>query len=391
MELLVKRDGVNLYPTEGKVEIEDDVPDFLKVPRVVNQYSVNYLEKRLENDDLLIDHTLDFRVERDNEFFSWQNYLLFKKRCDFLGIPLDPIPHIPAFWSGYRSAIVRDPSNGDWYRLKGISLDPKNPVSVKMSDSEDEKMWRIQGGQESYSARFEKRMSDRFNRVLREEGIDPVMEVKGFWKYPNLARRTKPYASVSKIAGDTRLDELMFILESLATKKMRGNLREKVFEHGGYTFSGNKFNESIGTFYYDVGFTVGRLKRLMDKNGQTWSSDYEQSNAHFGNIVLYNGSDKIKVGLVDFDASCDVSELSRSELKALQEREYNLLLQNAERLVHIGPRQINGKPFANVKGIVSPGNARERLVEGFTEGYASQRRSYTNEIDLEPISIGNNF
>ncbi len=386
MELLVKRDGVNLYPTEGKVELEDDVPDFLKVPRVVDKHSVNDLKQRSEDDDLLIDTPNDFEIDMNNADFSWQNYLLFKERCESLGIPLDPIPHIPAFWSGYRSAITQDPTTGDWYRLKGISLDPQNPFSVKMSDSEDEKMWRIQGGQESYSARFEKRMSDRFNRVLREEGIDPVMEVKGFWKYPNLARRTKPYASVSKIAGDTRLDELLFVLESLYTKKMKGKTRnDGGIQFGGCTPNGIKFLEVLAKFHYDVGFVIGRLKRLMDKNGQTWSSEYEQSNAHIGNIVLYNGSDKLKVGFVDFDASCDTTELSRSQLKAIQDREYNLLLSNAQNLVHISPRQINGKPFIDVKGILIPrtdnGN-REFLVNGIVNGYHSRKRSYTNEVDL---------
>lgn len=385
MELLVKRDINTLMNTEGRVFVDSDVPDFLKVPRVVPKEQVKSIKERYPEDDLLIQNGKDHE-EIDHHFkyitssppenwFGWLFYYMNRHNGK------KPIQEVPSLWSGYRSSLVRDPKTNKWFRLKGISLNPLQPEVTHVSDG----FYRIQGGQEKYSAEFEQIMSNRFNRILEDVGIEPVMKVKGMWKYPILARRTRPAASVIEVKGDTRLDELIFILAGLASSKFYvGERNGDKVDIGMLSHSGEKFSKTLGTFCYDVGYVVGRLKRLMDKSGQTWSSDYEQSNAHVGNIVLYNGTDKLKVGLVDFDASCDTREFSRSQLKAIQKGEYEFIRKTIFSNP-ISPRAIQGKPslFLQKNGFVIGFNEeRGKFVEGFDAGYKSEKRSYSNEVDL---------
>ncbi|MEK6883100.1 MAG: hypothetical protein AABY22_25975 [Nanoarchaeota archaeon] len=54
MELLIKRDSNTLEKTEGKADVDESLPDYLKVPRVVPQNQVESLSPRSNDDDLLI-------------------------------------------------------------------------------------------------------------------------------------------------------------------------------------------------------------------------------------------------------------------------------------------------------------------------------------------------
>ena len=383
MELLVKRDGTLLEKAEGKVFVDSDVPDFLKVARVVPQEEVKFLRQRSLDDDLLIADEKDYSETSAILHFNYSGGIV-GKLAKLFSKTLNS-NSIPGLWSGYRSALVQDPDTKKLFRLKGISLNPQNPISVEMSGG----MYKIEGGQEKQSAEFEQKMSERFNKVLEDAGIEPVMRVKGMWKYPCLARRVRPAASVVEVKGDTRLDELLFIMERLALNKMYTRDTKdlengmKRVEIGELTFHGEDFHKHAKNLFHNIGYVVGRLKRLMDKSGQTWSSDYEQTNAHIGNIALYNGTDKLRVGLVDFDASCDATELSRSQIKALQEREYTSIIATAQR-GPISPRAITGKPLnKGIKVLHTP--LRNGFIEGFQEGYSCENKDYTNEIDLSEL------
>ncbi|MGA2130034.1 MAG: hypothetical protein ABSG05_00240 [Candidatus Pacearchaeota archaeon] len=391
MELLVKRDPNTLSTTDGKV-IGDDLPKFLRTPRVVPQGQVENLNGRNPNDDLLIVDESDFK-EIEEHFKSGGQEVEYqgvskpqkeiKQKLDSIVRMVSQFPGMntytprffPGLWSGYRSALVQDPETKKWYKLKGVSVDPENPVAQDMGDGH----FRIVGGQEGFSAQFEKLMSNKFNQVLQSVGIEPAMSVRGFWKYPVLVRNVRPTATITEIKGDTRLDELMIILDGLAThkfymgRKTRDGKGNSAIEIGEFTKQGEEYIKTLGKFYYDIGFVVGRLKRLMDRNVQTWSSNFEQTNAHIGNIVLYNGSDKVKVGLVDFDASCDTRDYSRSEIRDLQERERRNILESA---LHgpISPRQIQGKPFLGREHIMVQ-ETRKRFIDGFNTGYESSNRN----------------
>ena len=165
-------------------------------------------------------------------------------------------------------------------------------------------------------------------------------------------------ASVVKVEGDTRLDEFMDLVENYFVSRVGCN---------GVNRNGYELNLRIKQLYHDMGFSVGRLKKLMDKNNQTWSSDNERSNAHIGNVVLYNGTDKVKLGFVDFDASCDTNDFSKSKLKALQKIEYDSII-NSAKSMPISPRKIQMGFLKSDKKYVVP-EWRNDFVLGFETGY----------------------
>lgn len=164
MKLLIKRDPTKIIPTKGKVELDSDVSDFLKEVHSVNLSIRDSLEER-SGDDLFISNPQDYE-QINSHLNSGVN------------------GSIPAVWSGYRSVLVSDGDDG-LYKLKGVSLNPKSPECRELGDG----TFDVFGAQWRRSAMYEKQMSDKFNTVLREEGIEPVMECKGFWHYPKKVRR----------------------------------------------------------------------------------------------------------------------------------------------------------------------------------------------------------
>jgi len=316
MKLLIKRDTTQLTKAEGRAELDSSVPKIFQTPRVVPGFEVNKFQERDSNDDLIIANREDYQ-EIDNHLQvtnTQRKMFIFKKNLEKLSVL--------GVWSGYRSVLVSN-GNGGLYRLKGISFDPENPHITKYDDG----TYEVFGGQPLQSARFEKKMSDKFNKILKNEGIVPIMTCRGYWHYPTKVNRRKLAASVVEVQGDTRLDEFMFLIENYLSYRL--NLKQ-----GGQAvnvnYQGKKLFCALGNLYSEMGFFTGRLKKLMDKNNQTWSADSDRSNAHIGNIVLYNGKDKVKLGFVDFDASCDVNDFSKSKIKAMQKREYDTIINSAK-------------------------------------------------------------
>lgn len=369
MELLVKRDPVDLIKTEGNAVVNADIPDYLKIPRVARGEQIEFISPRSSEDDLLIASSEDYEGMMRHLKYDYKPHL----------------NSIGALWSGYRSAILQDSDTKKWYKIKGIAFDPKKPV-VKTFDDNN---YRIVGAMTKMNAEYEAEMSEKFNDSLRGEGIEPVMEFKGMWEYPVKAKGKTLAASVMEIKGDTRLDELMAVLDGLASKKYaiagRTEKTGKIVSYSiGYlTNSGEIFQNNLKRLYHEMGFVTGRLKKIMDKNNQTWSSDCtQQSNSHIGNIVVYNGTECLKVGLVDFDISCDSKDFSKSKLKALQKKE----IEDIKASVMggpISPREINGLPFSGENFYQK--EIREKFAVGFDEGYSSRDFSipYKNTISLE--------
>lgn len=279
--------------------------------------------------------------------------------------------------------MVRDPNNGKLYKLKGISLDPKKPVCVPLS--EDGWDFKIEGGQEGYRVEFEKRMLDKYNRILESEGIEPAMKFKGIWKYPVLAKTTRPVGSIFEVKGDTRLDELLLVMEALTVPKFYlGKKNRGIVDIGKLTQDGERYLNYSCNLFRDIGCATGRLKRLMDKGWQTWSADSENTNSHTGNIVLYNQDDKLKVGFVDFDASCDSSDFSKSKLRAIQKKEFDIIQGSMMSPSVISWRMMDGKIRLQMadKGTIVLRDLRHWLIRGFQEGYESGDKPYRNEVDL---------
>lgn len=361
MKLLINRDPTYLQDTEGNAEVDDNVPNYLKKPKVVVRDWVNKVFNRNPKDDLIL------TSEQDG--FNMAALLLSGGSFG---------SSFPALWSGYRSVLMGT-MNRDLYRLKGVSF---NPEKLEFMDHENGD-WEVFGGQPLFSARYEKQMSDKFNQVLVNEGITPVMTCKGFWHYDKKARGRKLAASVVKVEGDTRLDEMMFIIESYFA------YRTDAFKKGKAEFNREGYNlfTSVSDLYYKLGVSTGLLKKLMDKNNQTWSADNDRSNAHIGNIVLYNDKGTIKTGFVDFDASCDTNDFSKSKINEMQKKEYGTIIKSA----NAGPislRKIMLEFMKDKKNYIGFTQLREKFIKGFEIGYA---REIKTSIDLYPAVFGVDF
>lgn len=352
MRLLVQRDKNYLASCDGEPVLSSNAPEFLRTPRYIPQKQVMSLSEKPKEDDLLIACREDYRVIDAH----------LKSR---------PNGAYPGIWSGRRSAIVQDLETKRLYKLKGVSLylgEPQEIIAVRFPNG----FFRINGGQKMLDARYEMEKSELFNKVLQDEGMKPAMQYVGMWKYPILVKGRRPVASICEIEGDTRLDELMCVIESSAKRHMRDG------DHY-YTFEGSIFNESIQRFYYNVGHAVGGLKRLMDRSGQTWSCQGQRTNAHIGNVVLWREKSFLRVGLVDFDASMTPKELSKSEIRAIQEGEYKSIIDSVPNFS--SPRPIG---FLSGEVLFRFSDWMQKFVEGFEKGYKSSRKGkYSNELPFD--------
>ncbi|MFQ5531995.1 MAG: hypothetical protein ACE5ES_05245, partial [Candidatus Nanoarchaeia archaeon] len=179
MKLLIDRDLIELVEIKGKVELDSDVPAELAKVRVVHPDFVKVGTRREADDDLFIANRHDLT---------------------YIGNVLNGGIHGNNFgaWSGWRSVLVGDGNRG-LYRLKGVSLNPRKPEIIDVSETE----FDVFGGQSIDCAEYEKHMSDKFNKTLAKEGITPIMTCKGYWHFPKKIRGDKYSASVIKVEGDT--------------------------------------------------------------------------------------------------------------------------------------------------------------------------------------------
>ncbi|MBI4142062.1 hypothetical protein HY484_04005 [Candidatus Woesearchaeota archaeon] len=289
MELLVKRDPVILERCVGKAHVNTTVADELKHPYVIPQIEVTC----------------------PPVYASLADRLMTPDYADAFELNAMDNNQIEAVWSGYRCAIVRG-SNGKLYRLKGVAFNFENP-DFETTDNG----LVLFGGQPKYAVEFEQEMSDLFNQHLRKYGITPVMECKGYWEYPVKKKEFVAAASVIEVKGDTRLDEYMAVIES-------------AFERAVIPAKPNKKGllvaKRIGQLYYDIGFVVGQLKRIMVKHEQTWGTDKGPSNAHTGNVVLCQDNYNVRIGLVDWDASCTTADFPSEKLAEMQLQEADIFM-----------------------------------------------------------------
>lgn len=348
MELLIEREPTLLSYAGGKAFVGSDVPEFLKKPLCV--HSALREQIRDNDSDLLL---------KDDGDCAWIEKHLCKHSKD--------LP-VPALWSGRRSVLVQDPLSRKMYRIKGAAIDPYNPEPIIEKDNV-----RINGGQKLYNAICEARNSSCLNNILGDVGIEPVMIPIGIWKYPTLCRKLRPAASVFEVKGDTRLDELVIVLESLVSQRIKGRQ---------YTCNWSMFFEDAVPLMFEVGVITGRLKGLMDRRGMVWGHDKGNTNAHWGNVVLYRDADKLRVNLVDLDMAGIKGDYTKQEMRKLQKEEYKDVITDMKTANAYSPREIHGKPF-DYKGKGYFINCiRKPLRMGFDKGYSISSRKYSNELDI---------
>ena len=259
--LLVHRDPLYLVETKGKVEAVKQMPDFLSKAPLVAHPSHIHEERSWEFVNELFIKELALVVNYDKTILTEDRDpfdYCFKHKF----VHNFPIKGVPALWSGWRSCIVKDPETQQIYRLKGITF--TNPPKLE----KEKDHVTIEGGQREYSAENERIYSNRFNKFLREEGIEPTMDYLGRYIYPIKVNGEKLATSIMKIKGDTRLDELTDILELNieVLKDIASSSKNRYYIESNMA----KILEKTNQLYFDLGFIVGRMKRLMTRINMTW-------------------------------------------------------------------------------------------------------------------------
>ena len=358
--LFVRRDQTSLSYRTGRLEAVGTIPEFLQKPlgytptACFHMLLMKELEERHSDcgslsSDLLY-HQLPIGKRKTNGFHRLED------------------EKIPALRSGYRSCLVEDPEEKKIYRLKGVAADERHTIINNNQET------LIIGGQLLREAMLEREYSEKFNALLRENGIDTIMEVLGYYVLPIKAEEKKLATTIMHVLGDTRLDELFYVIEAIYS-----NIRGKKVKE--------EFHKEAEKLYEEFGYSLGKLKRLMDTNNIRWSSYSNFSNAHTGNFVVFeNASGNLQPGLVDFDGSSDWTVLSKTELDDLQRSEFNNIIKTA-----MSPEPISIHSIGiDYDQAVFNEQFRKRFVLGFERGHESSE-DVRHDIDISALYNLYNF
>lgn len=326
--------------------------------------------------------------------------------------PLVRAPHgdIEGLESGYRSGILPD-IEGKMYKLKGcrpsekvIYREPKGSQFLWMAQHEAENVLQIRS-------------------LFLREGYPYPIEPIGFWIYDNiLVKNELTAATLYRISGDTRLDELL------------GWLEKDVPVLCGIP---DKYKEAIVPIFEKLGVMTGRLFRTLHNNHYSWDWISPRSNSHPGNVIVFpDYSEKINLGLVDFDNVLKFNpKTERRSMKDTQEHDLECFTKqiNSFRIVS-GSRRKRARTMLdqlatninrrvsresekqglakNLEGLVGNGNALQKefgnsfetmsvrtyFLDGLQKGYKNPD-TYISEISLRDIrdfkqnirDLGNDF
>jgi len=244
--------------------------------------------------------------------------------------------NIPALNSGYRSALVYD--NGNMYRIKAC----KPMRRPRLKDLPEEPL----GGQ--ILSRVESEIENMivYKEIFEQEGIPYPCLPLGYYKY-GLEYNGEPMAAtLFKIEGDTRLDELVAFLES-----------EVMNENGAVP--------ELFDLLDKLAYKAGRIKRMTDDRGYVLGL----ANSHSGNFVVFEMDGEIHLGNVDLDSAYkpEFIDLSAEDTKHLQGREQDRIIDS-----FYSPEIMSGQRFRvrlSRRGNNIEADHRTALIGGFKRGY----------------------
>jgi hypothetical protein len=378
MSLLIYRDPLHLVETKGKVEAVKKLPDFLAKNPLVAHSSYIHDEREWE----FIHELFIKESTRVNTYYE----VILKKDEDPFVSPFKhkfvhnfPVEGIPALWSGWRSCIVKDPETQQMYRLKGITF--RNPPKIEIGKD----YVIVEGGAKERSAENERIYSNRFNKFLQEEGIEPAMEYVGKYVHPIKVFGEKLTTSIIKTRGDTRLDELSDVLELNVWA-----LEDKAINSKNIYYIAKdiyQIRRKVDQLYFDLGFIVGRMKRLMTKINMTWSDNLERINHHLGNVVVYPSEEYLCLGFVDFESACNGRDMGKKRIRKQQSEEFiDMKKDQAIRGACARPLLIFEKEnFWDCFTHNILYSEKKPLSEGFVKGYHSRAKKLTNKIEYHRL------
>ncbi|MEK6874172.1 MAG: hypothetical protein AABX52_00290 [Nanoarchaeota archaeon] len=187
----------------------------------------------------------------------------------------------------------------------------------------------------------------------------------GWYDYEQVFRGNKLYAGLFSIKGDTRLDEIL--VELTKTSYILKN---------GWSHKIVSICKHVDELCFTLGKIAGLRLRQLANTGIPWSRRFSSSNAHIGNMVLYDDNGATTIGVVDLDAAGGFMK-SKTKMQDLIKDQYDMILKD---LINPVYTSLSTDHILYNKGIVPGGYTL--TGEGFIEGYRHGRTEYIKTTEI---------
>ena len=176
----------------------------------------------------------------------------------------------------------------------------------------------------------------------------------GWYDYQTEYRGDKIQAGLFLVKGDTRLDEI------LTTFAVAGYALEDSHLPMPTT---KRFQQQLDEVSFAIGRIAGIRLKQLDQTGIPWSRRTGNSNAHIGNMVLYDLGGKTTIGIVDLDAAGGFMKSAKRKQHVIS-TQYTKILRDINEPTHISPAL--DSPLHN---LFYPRSGYSPAAQGFVKGY----------------------
>lgn len=176
----------------------------------------------------------------------------------------------------------------------------------------------------------------------------------GWYDYGTDYHGDNMQAGLFIIKGDTRLDEILTTFAAAEYAMVDSQLPAPV-QH--------RFLQQLDEMSFIIGRIAGIRLKQLDQTGIPWSRRTGNSNAHIGNMVLYDQHNKTTIGIVDLDAAGGFMRSIKHKQYVIG-AQYSKILMDINEPIHISPAL--DSPLRNQ---FYPRNGYSPAAQGFVEGY----------------------
>ncbi len=176
----------------------------------------------------------------------------------------------------------------------------------------------------------------------------------GWYDYGTEYRGEKVQAGLFLVKGDTRLDEILFLLAGAEGLIADAGLPDK---------RTSKFYRYFDEACFVLGRIAGIRLKQLDQTGIPWSRRTGNSNAHIGNMVVYDQNGETTIGIVDFDAAGGFMKSTKRKKEVIS-TQYAKILQDINE-----PVSLSSATDSSIHNQFYPRKGYSAAAQGFVEGY----------------------
>ena len=272
----IQQDEINKDSITETIKFADDL-SYIKP-----EYEAHFIPTIPETQVHFVNKNLKEDEKENTDFFLNEPLIKTKKIKNYT-------PYYQCIISGHRSALIKDPKTGIYYRLKGCGNDE---IGFNLLKSEGYiKEYNTRGSQFISTCFRELYFSEKVNEALKKIDIPCANSPKGFWKYSknlNILANEKvknedipilenkipeidKYCGIFATLGDKRLRTHLLcglekILEKIAKLCIsKGVFKEKELDEIKKIFPENRLPNKIETFKTITFFGPSKLNEKFDE------------------------------------------------------------------------------------------------------------------------------